>query len=135
MTSEEQIVEVIRRGINDLNHDRVEDGILHALREAGLVVVPEEPTEAMLKAPRSSAVLSELRNLRQDYKAMIAAYIGVAQDGEYESEVGLDDVLAWADGIMGAQGTEYASRVTDEEALVAHAIFEAYREMRLGEDQ
>ncbi len=34
----------------------------------------------------------------------------------------LDDVLDWADGIMGALGTEFAERVTPLELRIANAI-------------
>lgn len=34
----------------------------------------------------------------------------------------LEDMKAWADGIHGALGTEFSSRVTEDEALLAHAI-------------
>lgn len=41
---------------------------------------------------------------------------------EAKDDVSLDDVLSWADGIMGALGTEHAGKVTDEEARIAWAI-------------
>jgi len=41
------------------------------------------------------------------------------------ADVELDDVIAWADGILGALGTEHANKVTDEEARIAGAIMTA----------
>jgi hypothetical protein len=44
-------------------------------------------------------------------------------DAEPETgEITLDDVLAWADGIAGALGTEHARRVTTAEEAIADAI-------------
>lgn len=37
-------------------------------------------------------------------------------------DVELQDVIDWADGVAGALGTEYASRVTDTEAAVAMGV-------------
>lgn len=37
-------------------------------------------------------------------------------------EPALADVLAWADGVRGALGTEHAAKVTDRELRIAHAI-------------
>ena len=42
-------------------------------------------------------------------------------------DIELDDVLAWADGIQGALGTEHASKVTHEEARISWAIVNAPR--------
>ena len=38
----------------------------------------------------------------------------------------LDDVLAWADGVRGALGSEHAAKVTAREARIAAAIAEAF---------
>jgi hypothetical protein len=42
-----------------------------------------------------------------------------------DDELNADDILAWADGIHAALGTEYAARVTDQEATLATAILQA----------
>jgi hypothetical protein len=44
-----------------------------------------------------------------------------------DGNISLDDVFSWADGIMGALGTEYADRVTAEEERIAWAITNAPR--------
>lgn len=45
--------------------------------------------------------------------------------GETNPDVEIEDVYSWADGVLGALGTEYWYKVTDEEAVVACAIVEA----------
>jgi len=45
-----------------------------------------------------------------------------------EKEIDVEDVKAWADGVAGALGTEYGSRVKEEEARVATAILAALKE-------
>lgn len=39
--------------------------------------------------------------------------------------IDFEDVLAWADGVVGALGTEHATKVPDVEARVAQAILAA----------
>ena len=39
-----------------------------------------------------------------------------------EDDIALKDVTEWADGIMGALGTEYADRVTNKETEIAFKI-------------
>ena len=41
------------------------------------------------------------------------------------AEITMDDVLSWADGVRGALGTEYARRVSEQEAIIADAIYKA----------
>jgi len=48
------------------------------------------------------------------------------QDARDDVEV--DDVIAWAEGITGALGSEIADRVTDKEAAIADAIIRALTE-------
>jgi len=40
----------------------------------------------------------------------------------------VDRIIAWADGVQGALGTELAGRVTEMEAAVSSAVLEAARE-------
>ena len=42
-----------------------------------------------------------------------------------EVDISVEDVIEWADGIRGVLGTEYADRVSDREAAIAHAIHQA----------
>jgi hypothetical protein len=46
----------------------------------------------------------------------------------------LNDVYAWADGVLGGYGTEYASRITEDEGHAANAImrFDNYLQRRWG---
>lgn len=44
-----------------------------------------------------------------------------------KSDISLDDVLSWADGILGALGTEYANRVTKEEAAAATVLARIFK--------
>lgn len=46
---------------------------------------------------------------------------------EVNEDIKVDDVLAWADGIMGVLGTEHANTITDQEARIAWAITNAPR--------
>jgi len=51
---------------------------------------------------------------------------------QYEStaaEVELEDVVSWADGILGALGTEHAHKVTDAEALIAGVVLKAFKSL------
>jgi hypothetical protein len=45
-----------------------------------------------------------------------------AQRQEVLESLTAEEVIAWADGIHSALGTEYAARVTEQEAILAHAI-------------
>jgi len=63
--------------------------------------------------------------------AMLAAAptapAGESDDSDMPLElVELPHVLAWADGIRGDMWTEYADRITDEEARVAQAVWAAH---------
>lgn len=42
-------------------------------------------------------------------------------------EITIDDLVSWADGVMGALGTEYAQRVTDLEIEIAYLILFAVK--------
>lgn len=64
-----------------------------------------------LKREEFEAIISALRPLLDQTSAGVG-------DGGY----GIIDAIEWADGVAGALGSEYASRVTDEEIAVAMAI-------------
>lgn len=51
---------------------------------------------------------------------------GEPDDSDICEQVELPHVLAWADGIRGDMCTEYADRITDEEARVAQAVWAAH---------
>lgn len=51
---------------------------------------------------------------------------GEPDDSDICEQVELPHVLAWADGIRGDMWTEYADRITDEEARVAQAVWAAH---------
>lgn len=40
-------------------------------------------------------------------------------------DINIDDIVAWADGVQGALGTEYADRVTEMEAAASRAVMTA----------
>ncbi len=64
------------------------------------------------------------------YRAMLAAAptapAGESDDSDICERVELPHVLAWADGVRGDMRTEYADRITDEEARVAQAVWAAH---------
>ena len=39
----------------------------------------------------------------------------------------MEDVIAWADGIQGTLGTEYANRVTENEAYISDCVLRGYK--------
>jgi len=49
---------------------------------------------------------------------------------QVERETEIDDVIAWADGIMGALGTEHANKVTEQEARIADLIQRGLQSVR-----
>lgn len=50
-------------------------------------------------------------------------------DGGIIESTNVDDVIAWADGIAGAMGTEHCDRVTLKEILIANAIINTINRM------
>lgn len=85
---------------------------------------PEEVREAVealtehVKYAEETEQVFAVVDMRQ-VKTLITAALRASTD---EKEIELEDVKVWADGIRGDLGTEYANRVTDEEAKISHAI-------------
>lgn len=96
---------------------------------AGYTLVPVEPTHEMIEAGKKEADWYE-HNAIDCYQAMLAAAptapAGEPDDSDICEQVELPHVLAWADGIRGDMWTEYADRITDEEARVAQAVWAAH---------
>lgn len=51
------------------------------------------------------------------------------KDGGIINPTEVDDVIAWADSIAGAMGTEHCDRVTLKEILIANAIINTINRM------
>lgn len=60
------------------------------------------------------------------FTAAPTAPAGESDDSDICERVELPHVLAWADGVRGDMRTEYADRITDEEARVAQAVWAAH---------
>lgn len=60
---------------------------------------------------------------RAYWKIVDASAIALAEQRERTLEdLTVEDVCAWADGVLGALGTEHSHKVTDREAEIAAAI-------------
>ena len=69
-----------------------------------------------------SVAYQDVLDLRAKYERLQADHAAALSARSERATPTMADVIAWADGVSGALGTEYASRVTESEAKIADAI-------------
>ncbi|MCG8434395.1 MAG: hypothetical protein MJA83_10225 [Gammaproteobacteria bacterium] len=77
------------------------------------------------------ALVSPSPEDRQTARLRLSDELAPKLSAQEDPEIEYDDVIAWADGVLGALGTEYADRVTDKEAELANLIINVQRTVPL----
>ncbi len=92
--------------------------IINALNAA--LKSPPECIEGLDEAINAKYLCSDRASLNKLLEAARRYLKGCA-----DAEISVEDVKEWADGIYAGFGTEYASRITEEEAAISEAIRKA----------